>query len=176
MAALSRWAAEAQVDEAAGARAREQWLRRQAAEATTFASVLTDLADRGRPILVQLTTGRRHRGVIRVLGVDFVGLRTDAGTDVVVALGAIASVRSGPGDSEAWSGRTVALRLRLVGAVAAMAEERPRVTVGTGAEAAVNGELRAVGDDVVTVRVDGDTRANVYVPITAITEIAIAAG
>ena len=52
MASLMRWAAEGQVDEAARARSRERWLRQQAEEATTFASVLADLADRDRAVLV----------------------------------------------------------------------------------------------------------------------------
>lgn len=174
MSALTRWAAEAAVDEAAQARSRRRWLQRQAEEETTFASVLADLADRGRPVLVQMANNRRHRGSIEVLGVDFVGIRTDTGVDVLAALDRIASVRGGPRDEAALSGRSVAMRLRLSDAVAAMAEERPRVTVATAADGAVNGDLRSVGQDVVTIRVDGDTRANVYVPIGAISEIAIA--
>ena len=44
-ARLERWAAEARVDAAAEARAREQWLRRQAEEEGALAGVLADLAD-----------------------------------------------------------------------------------------------------------------------------------
>ena len=47
---------------------------------------------------------------------------------------------------------------------------------GTTDEATINGELRAVGQDVVTLRVDGDTRANVYVPLGAVTDISVALG
>ncbi len=174
MAALTRWAAEAQVDEAARARSRERWLQKQAEEETTFVSVLADLAERDRAVLVQMANGRRHRGIIAVLGVDFVGVRTDTGIDVFVALDAIASVRSGPNDPAALSGRTVALQLLLSDAIIAMAEDRPRVTVATAADGVINGNLRSVGQDVITIRVDGDTRANIYVPIHAISEIATA--
>jgi hypothetical protein len=174
MASLTRWAAEGQVDEAARARSRERWLQKQAEEETTFVSVLADLAERDRAVLVQMANGRRHRGTVAVLGIDFVGVRTDTGVDVFVALDAIASVRSGPNDSAALSGRTVALRLLLSDAIVAMAEDRPRVTVATAADGVVNGDLRSVGQDVVTIRVDGDTRANIYVPMHAISEIAIA--
>jgi hypothetical protein len=174
MAALTRWAAEAQVDEAARARSRERWLQKQAEEETTFVSVVADLAERDRAVLIQMANGRRHRGIIAVLGVDFVGVRTDTGIDVFVALDAIASVRSGPNDPAALSGRTVALQLLLSDAIIAMAEDRPRVTVATAADGVINSDLRSVGQDVITIRVDGDTRANIYVPIHAISEIATA--
>jgi hypothetical protein len=52
-----------------------------------------------------------------------------------------------------------------------MAAERPRVTVATGVGEHVAGELRAVGRDVITVGVDGDTHALVYVPVTAVMEV-----
>ena len=57
---LARWVAEAKVDEAARARARERWLQQQAIEETTFPSVVADLADRERPVLVHTSSGRRH--------------------------------------------------------------------------------------------------------------------
>ncbi len=174
MDALARFTAEAQVDEAAAARSREHWLRIQSEESTSFASVLADLADRDRAVLVHMANGRRHRGTIRVLGLDFVGLRTDTGADVLVALAHIASVRTGAGEQEALSGRVVSLYLRFADAISAMEEERPRVTVATPADGVINGDLRSVGTDVITVRVDGDTRASVYVPMQAISEIAVA--
>ncbi|MEM7285090.1 MAG: hypothetical protein AAF480_01970 [Actinomycetota bacterium] len=175
-AALHRFASEAQVGEAAASRARQHWLEQQAAEETTFAGVLADLAERGRPVLVHTTAGRRHRGVLRVQGSDFVSISTDVGGDVLVALGAVTSVRSQPRDGAAHSGRAVNLALTFAGAVAALAEDRPRVAVATSSEATVNGELRSVGQDVVTIRVDGDTRANVYVPLDAVTDVSVAFG
>lgn len=183
-ASLARWAAEARVDEAARARSRQRWMEQAAAEDTTFASVLADLAERARPVLVQTATGRRHRGVVVAIGVDFVAVHTDTGADVLVALGAVTAVRSGPGSQPAHSGRAVTLSRHLADAIAAMAEDRPRVTVSTGGTAgsagsgaggeAVNGILRSVGRDVLTLRMDGDSRANVYVPLHAVADIAIA--
>jgi len=172
--ALSLWAAEAQVDEAARARTRERWLQQQSAEETTFVSVLADLTERGRSVLLQSSTGHSHRGVISALGVDFVALRTESGTDVLICTSTIASVRSQPGESAALSGRSVTLRLYLADAILAMAAERPRVAVTTAGGSPCNGELTSVGRDVITVRVDGDTRTNVYILIAAIGEIALA--
>lgn len=174
MDALARWAAEARVDEAAAARSRERWLRQQAAEETTFASVVADLSERDRPVLVHTTNSRRHRGRLTALGVDFLGIRTDAGADVLVSLAAVTAIRTQPREQRAHSGRFVELRLHLADAVAAMAAERPRVVIGTNADDTFNGDLTAVGQDVVTLRIDGDTRASVYVPLTAIVDIALA--
>ena len=174
MGTLQRWAAEAQVSEAAAARARQRWLEQQAAESTTFAGVLADLAERERPVLVHTAAGRRHRGSIGAIGIDFVSLTTDLGTHVFVATTAITSVRSQPRERAAHSGRAVSLGLRFVDAIAAMAEDRPRVAVATTDETTLNGDLRSVGIDVVTLRVDGDTKANVYIPLASISDIAVA--
>ncbi len=172
--ALGRWLAEARVDDAARARARQRWLERQAAEETSFGSVLVDLAERGRPVLVQTAAARRHRGRLVGVGVDFVAMHTDSDADVLVATGAIHSMRTEPGQPAALSGRAVILERHLADAVAALAAERPRVVVATGADAAVIGDLVSTGRDVVTLRVDGDTRANVYIPLDAVVEIALA--
>ena len=174
--ALHRFAAEAQVGEAAAGRARQRWLEQQAAEETTFAGVLADLTDRGRPVLVHTTAGRRHRGRLQVLGVDFVSISTDVGSDVLIALRAVTSVRSQPRDGAAHSGRAVSVDLSFAAAVAALAGDRPRLAVATTDETTVNGELRAVGQDVLTLRVDGDTRANVYIPLGAVTDLSVAFG
>lgn len=174
--ALHRFAAEAQVGEAAASRARQRWLEQQAIEETTFAGVLADLADRGRAVLVHTTAGRRHRGLLRALGSDFMSISTDVGSDVLVALDAVTSVRSQPRDGAAHSGRAVSLELTFAAAVAALAEDRPRLAVATTDETTVNGELRAVGQDVLTLRVDGDTRANVYIPLGAVTDVSVAFG
>jgi hypothetical protein len=172
--ALARWAAEAQVDEAAQARTRERWLQQQAAEETTFVSVLTDLGERQRSVLVHTSVGHRHVGSARALGVDFVVLRTDVGRDVLIATTAITAVRSQPRDPVAHSGRVVALHLHFADAILAMGAECPRVTVTTSDGASFNGDLVSVGRDVITVRVDGDERANVYIPMGSVTEIAVA--
>lgn len=172
---LSRWAAEARADEAARSRSRERWLRRQAEESSTFSGVLADLADRGRPLLFQSGGGRRHRGVIRALGHDFVAVQTDRGAHVLLASHGIRSVRPQAKETEALSGRTVQLDYRFAEAVAAVAEDRPRVLVVVSeVDGTFSGELRSVGQDVVTLRLDGETRSNCYLPLHAIMELTLA--
>lgn len=173
-AALSRWVTESQVSEAARSRSRERWLKQQAAESTTLTSVLADLAERGRAVLVQTSLGRRHRGQLSVLGVDFVGLRTDIETDLLIARRAVAAVRTQPRDAPAHSGRALQLELHFADAIAAVGEDRPQVSVATEPNEAFNGTLLSVGRDVVTLRVEGATLTNVYIPIDAIQELALA--
>ncbi len=174
--ALTRWAAAAQVDEAARARAQERWLQQQASEETTFVSVLADLSERAKAVLVHTSAGHHHRGRVRALGVDFAVLGTGAGTDVLIATNSISSVRTQPGDALAQSGRMIGLHLHLADAMLAMAADRPRVTVTTSDNSTVNGNLVSVGRDVITVRIDGDTRSNVYIPVGSVCEIALASG
>ena len=53
-----------------------------------------------------------------------------------------------------------------------LAADRPRVLIVTVADAnGVAGELRSVGRDVVTLRLDGEPRATAYVAIGAIAEL-----
>lgn len=174
MASLMRWAAEARVDEAARARARERWLQQQAAEETTFASVVADLSERDRPVLIHTSSSRRHRGRLTALGADFLGLRTDTGADQLIRLAAVTAIRTQPRERQAHSGRLVELDLLFADAVEGLAADRPRVVIGTNADDTFNGELRSVGRDVVTLLIDGDTRSSVYVPLGAVVDLAVA--
>jgi hypothetical protein len=170
---LSAWVAGLVVDEAVRTRARQQWLRRQAAEEGSFTGVLADLAERGRPVVVHLRNARRHHGRAVVIGNDFVGLRTERGTDVLLALAAITSVRTRAGDSVTIGDRPVIGDMRLVEALTALAEDRARVVmVGDDAGDAVRGELRAIGRDVATVRLDGDG-GTAYVALASVVEVSL---
>ena len=93
---------------------------------------------------------------------------------MLVARGAMASVRATPGSDAALGERAVTTDLRLGDVLAELAAERSRVLVllGEGADP-VGGEARAAGRDVLTVRVDGDPPALTYVPFSAITEVVL---
>jgi hypothetical protein len=172
---LARWAREAAADEAVAARARERWLRRAAEEGATFAGVLLDLAERGSPVLVAGRAGRRHRGAVAAVGADFVGLRLADGGQVLLAVAGVASVRAEPRAAPAAGDRPVEVDIGLAEALAAVAEDRPRVLVVTLADAdGLAGELRSVGRDVLVLRLDGPARATAYVPLAAVVEVRLA--
>jgi hypothetical protein len=171
-ARINRWAADARVDEAARARARERWLRQQAEEEGSLAGVLADVAERGAPVAVRVKGGRGHRGEVRAVGADFVALRS-AGTDIMVALAAVTSVRMPPGAASTIGDRSITTSLRLVDVMAGLTAERAAVLLVVAGDDAVSGELRSVGQDVVGVRLAGAPAVMAYIPVGAIIEVVL---
>lgn len=172
-ARLDRWAADARIDEAAQRRTRERWLRQQAAEGGRFVGVLADVAERGLAVNVHVPGGRRHSGVVRAVGHDFLMLRSGP-AEVLVALKAVRSVRVRPGEAVTVGDRSIATPLRLADALGGLAGERARVLVITGDGGdIVAGTLQSVGHDVVVVRTEGDPPAPVYLPLGAVTEVVL---
>ena len=174
---LVRWAADARVDEAGRARARARWLRRQAEEEATFAGVVVDLAEREAVVLVRTTSGRRHRGVVAVVGADFLLLRAEPPRWLLLPFGAVTTVRGIDEAGRPAAGRREPTVDLLLGeALDAMASDRTRVAVvAAGDPDPVSGELEAVGDDVLTVRLDAQTPNRAYVRIALVTEIGVGA-
>jgi hypothetical protein len=172
---LDRWLAAARTEEAAAARARERWLRRAAEEEGTFAGVLLDLAERGRPVVVTGAGGRRHRGTVAAVGLDFAVLRLDDGAQVLCPFAGVAAVRAETRAAPATGDRAVTLEVGLPEALATVAADHPRVLVVTLPDGGgLAGELRAVGRDVVHLRLDGADRAPTYVPVAGIAELRLA--
>jgi hypothetical protein len=173
---LERWAADARAREAADARVRERWLRAQAEEESSLAGVLLALAERRETVVVTTVAGRRHRGVVAGVGVDFAALQAPAGTTTLLALAALGDVRvvdRGRRSSTTTGDGAVELGVRLGEVLAQAAGQRPRISVQAGV-AVVVGDLRGVGGDVITVRADGEAGA-VYVPLASISEVSFLA-
>jgi len=173
-ARLERWAAEARIDEAALSRARERWLREVAEQEATFAGVLTDLAERRTPVTVQVQGGRRHHGVVRGLGADFVVLGLSSGADVLVAAASVSTVRTGPDLGATLGDRSVGTDLRLADILTELAIGREPVVLVTRDGETIAGQLRSVGRDVLVLRTDAEHPATAYVPLTAVTEVTLA--
>ncbi|MDH3756172.1 MAG: hypothetical protein OEU32_20090 [Acidimicrobiia bacterium] len=170
--ALHRWAAEARVDEAAQARLRERWLLQQAAEDATFTGTLVDLAERGHPIGVHTAGGRRHRGAVTAVGSDFFALRTVQGGDVLVPFDATSFVQPQSGQEVSLGDRSLTVDLLFSEALQELSVDRPRVLViFRGDQQGIAGELRSVGRDVVTIRLDGSDGSNASVPLLAVAEV-----
>jgi hypothetical protein len=171
---LDAWLADAKVDGAAEARVRERWLQAASEGDGALAAVLLDLAERRTPVALHGTGGRPHHGTVRVVGADFVALRT-AREDVLIRLATITSVR--PADAVgtgAGSGRGIVTDVGLLDVLARLAEERaPVVVVTAGAHDVVTGDLTIVGIDVIALRGDRNAGATAYVPGAAIAEVVV---
>ena len=134
--------------------------------------MLVDLAERQRPVVVQLTTGRRHRGQVVAIGEDVVELATATQRRVLVARSAVSSVRPHVGDEAAQGAAApVPVGRRLGRELAELAAERPAVLVVTLDGDALAGRLALVGSDVLGVRLDGDAWA--YVPLASVAEVSV---
>ncbi|MEY2447122.1 MAG: hypothetical protein QOH79_598 [Acidimicrobiaceae bacterium] len=173
-ARLERWVADARSADSAAARTRERWLRLQADESATFVGVLVDLAEQGTPVVIHGRGGRRHRGAIAAVAADFCALRTSGGRDVLLAYSGIGSVRPDSRSAGPIGDRAVQAEIGMAEMLSVLAVDRPRVLIVTVADAdGIAGELRSVGRDLVTVRLDGEPRAAAYVAITAIAEVSL---
>jgi hypothetical protein len=179
---LERWAADARAREAAGARVRERWLRAQAEEGASLAGLLLALAERRQVVLVTTTAAVAHRGAVRGVGVDFLAVEAPSGTTTLVALAAVATVRVLEPDrrgspaaarGDATGDNRTALGVRLVDVLAQAAGQRPRVSAQSGT-LSVLGDLRAVGDDVLTLRADGSAGL-VYVSLASLSTVSFLA-
>ncbi len=171
---LVRLLDEARASDVGATRDRERWLQRQAEEGATLAGSLLDLAERRSAVAVRTSSGRVSRGEVMAVGSDFVALGGPSGPMTCVRLAAIASVRPSRAERHvaATGRRPPPLDLLLVEVLAGLAPERPRAALMAGGEL-VAGELRSVGADVVTLRLDGDPASVCYVAAAAISEALI---
>lgn len=176
LADLARWTADVRAEDAARCRMRERWLRQQAEEDARFAGLVLDLSEAGAGMALRLTSGRTLRGHVATVARDFCVLRHDGGTATLLAFTAIATVRPEPGyrAARAASERTAPVDAGLADVLVGLAGERPRVRlVVDGGSEALAGELRSVGADVVTMRLDGERGGTVYVRLGSVREVTL---
>jgi hypothetical protein len=176
LAELSRWTSEARTDDAVLSRTRERAMRQLATDEARFTSLVLDMAERGEPVTVRTTTGRTHHGRLVAVATDLVALFTVQETTVLLTYDAIAGIRPAPGfrAAEATADRVPAFHARMSDVLAGLAADRPRVQLGlTGGGELIAGELRAVGTDVATVRIDADPPATLYVRLDAVAELTV---
>jgi len=164
---------ESRAGEARAARNRERWLRQSAEEGAELAGTLVDLAEHAALVGLATVAGRRHHGVIVAVGGDYCVVRAAGGNEVHLRLDALTTVRLHPGEHHgaATGDRAVAGEQRLVEVLARLAGERRRASLVTVSGETVAGELRSVGTDVVTLRLDGG--GTCYVAAPAVTEAAV---
>ena len=177
---LERWAAEARARDAADARTRERWLRTQAEEDARLRQVLQGLAERATTVTAATSSGRHLTGRLLRVGDDFVLLESPGGRLNLIALAALGWCRAVRGERrrpEPAVGPDPALdpgldasAAALVDVLAHAAERRPRLLVHAGS-AALTGELRSVGVDLLVLETAEDPPALVYVRLPSVSDI-----
>lgn len=153
----------------AGERRRRTSLHQQAAEEGTMAGILVDLAERKILVAVGTTGGRTLRGSVAAIGRDVIALRATNGSVALVAVAAVTTVRAEPGAVPTIGDRILDGTATLLGHLAGLAPERPKISVRTVTGETVAGALRTVGLDVVVIR--AGSNASVYVAGAAISDV-----
>jgi hypothetical protein len=166
---MAAGAATLRTQEAAQARSRARSLRRQLDEESTWAGVLMDLLERGRPVTVSTLARRVVRGRLSVVGRDFCGLVV-GDRDILVPYAAVTTLRAVDAGAEAVAGGREPDDVMLAEALGRLAERRARATVTSLSGEVVTGEVAAVGRDTLTV-LAGPDRAPLYVRLASVSEV-----
>ena len=175
---IARWVASERVARAAAERSRARSLAAQSAATATWAGVLVDLAEQEAPVSVAVV-GARIAG--RLVGVarDFCVVEVGDGHPAVIRLDAITEVGTtsgpggrgsriaAPGGSAPGGSRRPAAAVSLVDVLEAAAAEASPVSLHTPS-GMVNGDLVALGQDVVTLRDPGPSQRRIHVPLSAV--------
>ncbi len=172
LAALQRWVADGQVDEAARARSRRRWLENAATEEATLGGVLLDLAERRRPVTVRTLVGHRITGPIIAVGADFIAVADARLGDTLMPTTRIATVQPAPGDDLPAGDRRHDVVLTFGDALMELAAERPEVMVGVGDET-LRGELRTASTEVVTLVIADERREPISIALAAIDHVVV---
>ncbi|MFN0026658.1 MAG: hypothetical protein ACKV2O_05635 [Acidimicrobiales bacterium] len=148
--AAARFLADSRVEDRVAERRRTRWLNRQAAESTTFASLLVNLAEIGQPITLRGKTGTDHEGLVRVLGEDVVALAGADAALTLIALAHVVALHHVPGpQATALTAHRPAVRDRptMRQLLAELADDEPEAICTMDGGATLRGRLRWVGED-----------------------------
>lgn len=165
---------DARVGEALAERNAERLLRQRAHDTASFVGTLRDLSERATTVVVVTAAGRRHRGALLGVARDHVVLAGPVGA-VHVRLDVIVTVRPQPGSGAvaAAGDRGAVDDLLLPELLARVLVDRPTVVLAfDGPGEVLRGRLETVGEDVLTVRPDGEGEL-VFVPARAVTEVVV---
>jgi hypothetical protein len=170
---LDLWLSELRAGDEARIRRRQHWLRQAEAEQATFVGTVCDLAEASTESVLETTSGRRHTGVVRAVGIDFCAISEHRGW-TFVALRSLAAIRSTAHRSIVATGdRSGSLDLTMVEALSDQLEDRPTIVVWLESGERVQGQLIAVGQDVISVRVDGEPPHVTHVNGSAVSEVGL---
>lgn len=172
--ALAGWAAGQRVAGAAAGRSRLRALSEAAAGSATLVGILVDLAERRAEAAVTCAGpcpgpapgAPSMTGKLIGVGRDFVVMEQHNRRTVIIRTGSLVSVRplEGRPERDAPGGdRPAPLALSLEAVLGELATELAPVALGTGS-GRLDGDLLAVGQDVVTLRSGIPPRSVIHIP------------
>jgi hypothetical protein len=156
---------------------RERNLRAAAVTDATLSGVIVDLAERGETVALRTVQGRTLTGRMTLVARDAVAIESGMGVSYV-KLDRVTAVRRAPGlrADEPSGDRPPPRSTSLAALLADLAPQRPRVDLVLAGEPALAvGELRAVGVDVLTVRLDGEPPVTAYFAAAQLSELTVLA-
>ena len=133
---------------------------------------LTELAETGRPVLTITRSGAHHRGVVLAVGPNLVVLAPSLdGPRTLLHLRAVEAVRES-GDGHVRSSPAPSVGPDLGSLLDEASEDRARVSIVTAGGNRFAGRILRVGEDQVTLRLDGEHDA-LTVPLDRIDEAVV---
>lgn len=148
------------------------WRDRVDQESMTVLGALRAAAERGMSACCLMRDGTTHRGHVIAVGPDVIELREHSGRRVFLSLPRVCSLRFPGPRLLASDAEPSAVTLRCC--VIILADERAEVRVGLDGGQSEHGTLVACGADVLTLRTTD--RELIYVPLSAISEVAMVVG
>jgi hypothetical protein len=167
------WVGELRVDSAIRARSRAGWLQRQSDEEATLLGVLVELGQRGRPVLIDVCTGRRHRATIESVGSDYLAVRTATDARHLVAVAAVVSVRPLPGEAPVGGEQPSGPRGALADAMASLLGTGIVVALWPRTGEPLRGAVVSAGPDVIGLDLDAGGGV-AYVALASLAEVSVA--
>lgn len=172
-ARLAELADEARRTEAVQARRQHDDRKLAAALSGTFAGTLTEIAETGAPVTVQMRTGGIVRGQIVSLGPNVVVLRVNESSLTVLSRLAIEGLREvGAGHDRMIDVIDGGANLAEILDNYAQGGRRVAFTLSTGN--IMMGRIDRVGIDQVVIRLDGDGES-MTIPLTAVDQVTVSA-
>lgn len=168
---------DALVEQAIRDRTQARLHRSRQSDVATLIGTLVDLAETAAAVSIDVSTGRTHQGRLTGVAADHVSLRLAGTVRLLVRTSTIAAVRPDPGATvrAAMGDRDHDQSTTLLEVLAGLVDTDHEVSVVVrGSSSVMHGHLLAVGEDVVTLQLQGQS-APVYIAGDAICDVLVPA-
>jgi hypothetical protein len=173
---LIGWTADARAEDELALRTSLHWKRQQAMGEATAAGLLLDLVERGTSVALLTSYGERYGGTLLAVGIDFLAVAQERQAPTLLlrtdCLAAV-DVDTHPRSAGVPSNRSIPPGARSLGDVLAdLADARARIRCKVRGETGRRaGSIAGVGDDLVTLHVDGPPPSTSFLTLAHLVEV-----